>query len=118
MDQMLPSPGFSIPSIGTPMHQPEEDQQIMTNHAYPQFGSQQMAPPSQQQSAQHSMVGLGSSSGMPGIGSNQLQSMGLPSLMQTPAKMMQASSYQPSYATPQQNIMQPQTPVIWFWDIV
>lgn len=26
---MLPSPGFSIPSIGTPVHQPEEDQQIM-----------------------------------------------------------------------------------------
>lgn len=29
MDQMLPSPGFSIPSIGTPIHQPEEDQQIL-----------------------------------------------------------------------------------------
>lgn len=29
MDQMLPSPGFSIPSIGTPLHQPEEDQQIL-----------------------------------------------------------------------------------------
>ena len=28
MDQML-SPGFSIPSIGTPLHQPEEDQQIL-----------------------------------------------------------------------------------------
>lgn len=26
---MLPSPGFSIPSIGTPLHQPEEDQQIL-----------------------------------------------------------------------------------------
>lgn len=26
---MLPSPGFSIPSIGTPVHQPEEDQQIL-----------------------------------------------------------------------------------------
>ena len=25
MDQMLPSPGFNIPSIGTPLHQPEED---------------------------------------------------------------------------------------------
>ncbi|XP_066154255.1 TATA-box-binding protein [Euwallacea fornicatus] len=31
MDQMLPSPGFSIPSIGTPLHQPEEDQQILPN---------------------------------------------------------------------------------------
>lgn len=86
----------------------------MTNHAYPQFGSQQMAPPSQQQQqqqSQHLMGGMGGSV-MPGIGSNQLQSMGLPSLMQTPAKIMQtASSYQPSYATPQQNIIQPQTPV-------
>lgn len=26
---MVPSPGFSIPSIGTPVHQPEEDQQII-----------------------------------------------------------------------------------------
>ncbi|CAG7830476.1 unnamed protein product [Allacma fusca] len=25
MDNMLPSPGFNIPSIGTPLHQPEED---------------------------------------------------------------------------------------------
>ncbi|CAH1174107.1 unnamed protein product [Phaedon cochleariae] len=31
MDQMLPSPGFSIPSIGTPLHQPEEDQMILPN---------------------------------------------------------------------------------------
>jgi len=29
MDLPLPSPGFSIPSIGTPLHQPEEDQQIL-----------------------------------------------------------------------------------------
>ena len=33
MDQMLPSPGFppldSIPSVGTPLHHPEEDQQIL-----------------------------------------------------------------------------------------
>lgn len=85
----------------------------MTNHAYPQFGGQQMAPPSQlqQQQSQLSMGGSMNNAGMPGIGSNQLQNMGLPSLMQTPAKMMQASSYQPSYSTPQQNIMQPQTPV-------
>lgn len=33
--QMLPSPGFSIPSIGTPLHQPEEDQQIIP-HAFAQ----------------------------------------------------------------------------------
>jgi transcription initiation factor TFIID TATA-box-binding protein len=35
MDHPLPSPGFSIPSIGTPLHQPEEDQQILP-HAYQQ----------------------------------------------------------------------------------
>jgi transcription initiation factor TFIID TATA-box-binding protein len=29
MEHMLPSPGFSIPSIGTPLHQPDEDQQIL-----------------------------------------------------------------------------------------
>ncbi|CAG0884030.1 unnamed protein product [Cyprideis torosa] len=29
MDQMLPSPSFNIPSIGTPLHHPEEDQQIL-----------------------------------------------------------------------------------------
>ncbi|XP_071454268.1 TATA-box-binding protein [Hetaerina americana] len=40
MDQMLPSPGFSIPSIGTPLHQPEEDQQIL-----PQAQQQQQQSP-------------------------------------------------------------------------
>ncbi|KAI9551356.1 TATA-box-binding protein isoform X3 [Daphnia magna] len=33
MDQMLSSPGFSIPSIGTPLHQPEEDQQILPHNS-------------------------------------------------------------------------------------
>uniref|UniRef100_A0A1B0A4A9 TATA-box-binding protein n=1 Tax=Glossina pallidipes TaxID=7398 RepID=A0A1B0A4A9_GLOPL len=33
MDQML-SPGFSIPSIGTPLHQMEADQQIIANPVY------------------------------------------------------------------------------------
>jgi len=52
MDQMLPSPGFSIPSIGTPVHQPEEDQQIMQ---MPQLQPQSLTMstsslPSQQQS--------------------------------------------------------------------
>ncbi|KAI4463655.1 tata-box binding protein [Holotrichia oblita] len=41
MDQMLPSPGFSIPSIGTPLHQPEEDQQILPNA----LQQQQQVPP-------------------------------------------------------------------------
>uniref|UniRef100_A0A0A9Y1B1 TATA-box-binding protein n=1 Tax=Lygus hesperus TaxID=30085 RepID=A0A0A9Y1B1_LYGHE len=43
MDSMLPSPGFSIPSIGTPLHQPEEDQQILPI-AQQQQQSLQMPP--------------------------------------------------------------------------
>lgn len=43
MDQMLPSPGFSIPSIGTPLHQPEEDQLILPNA----LQQQQQQPASQ-----------------------------------------------------------------------
>jgi transcription initiation factor TFIID TATA-box-binding protein len=49
MDQPLPSPGFSIPSIGTPMHLPEEDQQILP-HAY-----------QQQQQAMENMTPIGQS---------------------------------------------------------
>lgn len=37
---MLPSPGFSIPSIGTPIHHPDEDQQIL-----PQAQQQQQEMP-------------------------------------------------------------------------
>ena len=44
---MLPSPGFSIPSIGTPLHQPEEDQQILP-HAQQQQ-QQQLSSNSLQQ---------------------------------------------------------------------
>ncbi|XP_055624915.1 TATA-box-binding protein [Toxorhynchites rutilus septentrionalis] len=84
MDQMQLSPGFSIPSIGTPLHQPEEDQQILP-HAY-----------QQQQSMPHMtpMGGL-SSYGMPSIG------------MGTPGKSMH--TYAPSFAAPQ-SMIQPQTP--------
>lgn len=94
MDGMLPSPGFSIPSIGTPLHQPEEDQQIVANNtSYPQY-------------VQHPTT---MSSGMtPNQIGSGMQSMGLPSLMQTPTKPIH--SYQPSYATPQ-SMIQPQTPV-------
>lgn len=95
---MLPSPGFSIPSIGTPLHQPEEDQLIIANNAaYPQY-VQHIAP-----------TATMSSSGMtPNQIGSGMQSMGLPSLMQTPVKPIH--SYQPSYATPQ-SMIQPQTPV-------
>ena len=97
MDNVL-SPEVSIPSINalTPLHQPEEDQQIIANNnSYPHY-AQQM-PPSPQ-------IGMGSISG----NMNQLSSAGLPSLMHTPGKMMH--SYQPSYATPH-SMMHPQTPV-------
>lgn len=79
MDQMLPSPGFNIPSIGTPLHQPEED----------------LILPSAQQ-AQHALgnsssnsqatSGLGSSSGLGGSGVISSYSSGLSSL--TPHSLM------------------------------
>lgn len=88
MDQMLPSPSaFSIPSIGTPLHQPEEDQMIL---------------PHAQQQQQHN---LQSSNSMGG----GLPSLGGPSSMMTPHKM---HTYAPSVAgfqTPH-SMMQPQTP--------
>lgn len=86
MDQMLPSP-YNIPGIGTPLHQPEEDQQILPNAL--------------QQQHQHQQQQLS------GMGSSPL--VGFGSLMGTPQRNMH---YAPtaSYATPQQ-MMQPQTPV-------
>lgn len=92
MDQMLPSPGFSIPSIGTPLHQPEEDQQILPN------ALQQQMPP---------LAPMGSS-GMSSF-SNMNMSTGLTptQMMSTPQKTMH--TYLP-FQTPQ-SLMQPQTPV-------
>lgn len=109
----MPSPGFSIPSIGTPLHQPEEDQQIIANNPY---YAQHMGGPASNQMMSGSggtgltPVGMGSntlSSG--GVGSSGLigNGMEMPSLMSTPTKL---NSYQPSYAAPQ-SMMQPQTPV-------
>lgn len=94
MDQMLPSPGFSIPSIGTPLHQPEEDQQILPGALQQQ---QHVAPPPL------APMGGASSGGMT---PNSLGlSMGLP-MLATPQK----HTYVPGFATPQ-SMMQPQTPV-------
>lgn len=93
MDQMLPSPGFSIPSIGTPLHQPEEDQQILPN-ALQQQQQQQQQPQQYQLQQLHSM-------------SPNLQS-GM--LMLTPQKNIHTYAPTPSFATPQ-SLMQPQTPV-------
>lgn len=90
MDQMLPSP-YNIPGIGTPLHQPEEDQQILPN-------AMQQQHQHQQQQQQHSLAAMGSS---PLVGFN---------LMGTPQRSMHTYAPTASYSTPQQ-MMQPQTPV-------
>lgn len=108
MDQMLPSPGFSIPSIGTPFQQLEEDQTIIANNPY--YAQMTNHPPTGLTPA-----GMGNSStNNNGVGSSGLNTnvevpsaTSLPSLANTPTK---GSSYQPSYTTPQ-SMMQPQTPV-------
>jgi transcription initiation factor TFIID TATA-box-binding protein len=91
MDQMLPSPGFSIPSIGTPLHQPDEDQQILPNALQQQQESQQQQFQMQQQ--MHTM--------------NSMQNN---MMMQTPQKNMHTYAMNQPFATPQ-SMMQPQTPV-------
>lgn len=108
---MLPSPGFSIPSIGTPFQQLEEDQTIIANNPYYAQNALNMNHPP----TGLTPVGMGNSStNNNGVGSSGLNTnvettnaTSLPSLMNTPTK---ASSYQPSYTTPQ-SMMQPQTPV-------
>lgn len=92
MDQMLPSP-YNIPGIGTPLHQPEEDQQILPN------AMQQQHQHQQQQQQQHSLATM--SSPLVGFG------------LGTPQRSVHAYAPAPSYATPQQ-MMQPQTPVSVF----
>ncbi|CAH4037773.1 TATA-box-binding protein [Pieris brassicae] len=94
MDQMLPSP-YNIPGIGTPLHQPEEDQQILPNA----MQQQQQHQNQQHQQQQHSLASLGSSP-LVGFGA---------SLMGTPQRSMHTYAPTASYATPQQ-MMQPQTP--------
>lgn len=85
---MLPSP-YNIPGIGTPLHQPEEDQQILPNALQQQH--------QQQQQQQQSLTTI--SSPLVGFG------------LGTPQRSAHAHAYAPapSYATPQQ-MMQPQTP--------
>lgn len=91
MDQMLPSPGFSIPSVGTPLHQPEEDQQILPNAL-----QQQQNQPYQLQQMHTMSPGMQGSSGM--------------MMLATPQKSMHTYAPMPTFATPQ-SLMQPQTPV-------
>ena len=86
MDQMLPSPGFSIPSIGTPLHQPEEDQQLLPPSASPLHSRQQPQP---------------------------VNSFGL-TLPHQQQQSSGAVSSQPLYSMPgftPQHMLQPQTPV-------
>jgi transcription initiation factor TFIID TATA-box-binding protein len=82
MDQMLPSPGFSIPSIGTPLHQPEEDQLILP-----------MAQQQQQQQAQQP----------PPL----MSTMPMQAASTTPQRLHTFANSFP----PPQSLMQPQTPV-------
>ncbi|XP_017783777.1 PREDICTED: TATA-box-binding protein [Nicrophorus vespilloides] len=91
MDQMLPSPGFSIPSIGTPLHQPEEDQLILPAiQAQPQQSlSQQQMPPLAPVGSLTPSLGLGMSMGL--VGSTKQH------------------TYTPGFVTPQ-SMMQAQTP--------
>ncbi|XP_028162672.1 TATA-box-binding protein [Ostrinia nubilalis] len=89
MDQMLPSP-YNIPGIGTPLHQPEEDQQILPNAMQQQQQHQQ-----QQQQQSHTLATMAS----PLVGFS----------LGTPQRTMHTYAPTASYATPQQ-MMQPQTP--------
>ncbi|XP_058801218.1 TATA-box-binding protein [Phymastichus coffea] len=89
MDQMLPSPGFSIPSIGTPLHQPDEDQQILPNALHQQQESQQQTFQLQQQIS--------------------MSPMSASLMMQTPQKQMHTYAMNQPFATPH-SMMQPQTP--------
>lgn len=83
MDHMLPSPGdFNIPSIGTPLHQPEEDQQILPMAQQQQQQQILQMPP---------LMPLQSSGGM------------------TPHKTMNAYAPSLGFTTPQ-SMMHPQTP--------
>nr|CAG4645786.1 EOG090X0CO7 [Lynceus sp. MCZ IZ 141354] len=86
MDQMLPSPGFSIPSIGTPLHHPEEDQMMPIPAQQPQQNIQQV----QRQQSTHSAFG------------------GLPLPHQQHASSTPQQYSMPGF-TPQ-HLLQPQTP--------
>lgn len=133
MDHML-SPGFSIPSIGTPLHQMEADQQIVANPVY--------HPSALNQHANHDMNTNGAHNSNvaanPMYGHDLAHIMGgnspatnsnAPNMAQhpiLPVSQKQMQSYQPSYQSsmsstsgPQnsgsvgaapQSLMQPQTP--------
>lgn len=96
---MLPSPGFSIPSIGTPLHHPEEDQQINIPGSTPRNWDQQM-PLSSSIGGMPHQIGFGMH---PGMSTN----MGMPSLMNTSKSL---HTYAPSFNTTPHSMIQPQQP--------
>ncbi|EDW56669.1 TATA-box-binding protein [Drosophila sechellia] len=106
MDQML-SPNYSIPSIGTPLHQMEADQQIVANPVYhPPAVSQadSLMPAPGSSSVQHQQQQQQSdASGGSGLFGHE------PSL---PLAHKQMQSYQPSasYQQQQQQQLQSQAP--------
>ena len=111
MDQML-SPGFSIPSIGTPLHQMDPDQQIVANPVY--------HPPAQHDQQNGGGMHQGGG-GMYGQDMNHHMASTSGQQMQHPTMPVahkQMQSYQPSYQqSPMANgvaphsMLQPQTPV-------
>ncbi|XP_030767118.1 TATA-box-binding protein isoform X1 [Sitophilus oryzae] len=101
MDQMLPSPGFSIPSIGTPLHQPEEDQQILPNALQQQ---QQSQPATSQVPSLAPMGGL-----TPTLGLGMGNAMSMPHTKYVTAYQMPMSTMHSGMTpqTPQHTMMSP-----------
>ncbi|XP_030370887.1 TATA-box-binding protein [Scaptodrosophila lebanonensis] len=113
MDQML-SPNYSIPSIGTPLHQMEADQQIVPNPIYhpPAPAVPEPAVPPQQPDAGNSVISGSSGSGL----------FGHEPTLPLPHKQIQSYQSSASYQQQQhqqgnnvgggtpQSLMQPQTP--------
>ncbi|XP_037958645.1 TATA-box-binding protein [Teleopsis dalmanni] len=114
MDQIL-SPGFSIPSIGTPLHQMEADQQIVANPVYHPPTSTQHAHDTNMQNG-HGLSSSGNNifghdinniSLIDNVSStNNGNSMGQhqPSL---PIPQKQMQSYQPSYQSTTSSMVNP-----------
>lgn len=119
MDQMLPSPGFSLSGLGTPMQQLEDESHLIGNNPYYASPNMMSHPttgltPAGMGSMNDGNSGVGSSglntnidTDRPSAITTQSLTSGLPSLLSTPGR---SSSYEPSYSTPH-SMMQPQTPV-------
>ncbi|KAJ8979200.1 hypothetical protein NQ317_016835 [Molorchus minor] len=96
MDQMLPSPGFNIPSIGTPLHQPEEDQLILPNA----LQQQQQQPSTSQVPPLAPMGGL-----TPTLGLGMGHAMSMPQTKYVTGFALPISTITPQ--TPQHTMMSP-----------